>query len=147
MTLSLDELVPSTKRTFTLHEKSTLYAKLYWIDFYGIQEVDEFYTELFKGVDVEDEYALLDKWEEHLSQILSFPFETKVAETDRGGLRIGTKIKLLDLDDHDDKYCVFGIGKGEMGAVTFPICNLEATDKKSKNYELLRNYVVWFANR
>lgn len=147
MTLSLDELAPSTKRTFTRHEKSTLYAKLYWIDFYGIQEVDEFYTELFKGIDVKDEYALLDKWEEYLTQTLKFPFETKVAETDRGGLKIGAKIKLLDLDDYDDKYGIFGIGKGEMGAITFPICNLEATDKKSKNYELLRNYVVWFANR
>lgn len=147
MTLSLDELVSSTKRAFTRHEKSTLYAKLYWIDFYSIQEVDEFYAELFKGVDVEDEYALLDKWEEHLSQMLNFPFETKVAETDRGGFKIGTRIKLLDLDDYDDKYGIFGIGKGETGAVTFPICNLEATDKESKNYELLRNYVVWFANR
>ncbi len=68
-------------------------------------------------------------------------------ETDRGGLKFGTKIKLLDLDDYDDMYGIFGIGKGEMGAVTFPICNLEATNKASKNYEFLRNYVVWFANR
>ncbi len=147
MTLSPNELAPSTKRVYTRHEKSALNAKLYWIDFYGIQEVDEFYTELFKGIDVKDEYAILDKWEEYLSQTLKFPFETKVTETDRGGLKIGTKIKLLDLDGYDDKYGIFGIGKGEMGAITSPICNLEATDKESKNYELLRNYVVWFANR
>ncbi len=147
MTLSIDELERTKKRTVTSKEKSALYAKLYWIDFYGVQEVDEYYAELFKGVDVEDEYALLDKWEEHLSQTLKFPFETKVVETERGGLRIGTKIKLLDLDEYDDRYGIFGIGKGEMGAVTFPICNLEATNKESKNYELLRNYVVWFANR
>ena len=68
-------------------------------------------------------------------------------ETERGGLRYGTKFKLLALNDYDDMRGIFGIGKGEMGAVTFPICNLEATDKESKNYELLRNYVVWFANR
>ncbi|MCG3161995.1 MAG: hypothetical protein JMDDDDMK_03223 [Acidobacteria bacterium] len=29
----------------------------------------------------------------------------------------------------------------------FPLCDLEATGKKSKNYQLLRDYVVWFANR
>ena len=147
MTLSIDELIPATKRINTRQDQSALYAKLYWIDFYGVQEVDEYYAEIFKGVNVEDEYALLDKWEEQLSQTLKFPFETKVAETERGGLKIGNKIKLLDLDGYDDKYGIFGIGKGEMGAVTYPICNLEAVDKKSKNYELLRNYVVWFANR
>jgi hypothetical protein len=120
---------------------------LYWIDFYGVQEVDEHYAEIFKDVDVENEYALLDKWEEYLSQTLQFPFETEVAETERGGLKIGTKIKLLALDDYDEMYGVFGVGKGAMGAVTYPICNLEAVDKKSENYELLRDYVVWFANR
>ncbi|NSW90944.1 MAG: hypothetical protein HPY74_09810 [Firmicutes bacterium] len=29
----------------------------------------------------------------------------------------------------------------------FPLCDLEASDKKSKNYELLNDYSVWFANR
>lgn len=147
MTLSIDELESAKMRMTSNQEQSALYAKLYWIDFYGVQEVDEYYAEIFKGVDVEDEYAVLDKWEEHLSQTLQFPFETKVAETERGELKIGTKIKLLDLDDYDDMYGIFGIGKGEMGAITYPICNLEATNKASKNYELLRNYVVWFANR
>lgn len=147
MSLSIDELEPAKKRTATSKEQSALYAKLYWIDFYGVQEVDKAYIEIFKGVNVQDELALLDKWEEHLSEELQLPFEVEVVETDRGGLRFGTKFKLLDLDDYDDKYGIFGIGKGEMGAITFPICNLEATDKKSNNYGLLRNYVVWFANR
>lgn len=147
MSLSIDELEPAKKRTITSKEQSSLYAKLYWIDFYGVQELDEAYMEIFKGVDVQDEYALLEKWEEHLDEELQFPFEVEVVETERGGLRYGTKFKLLALNDYDDMRGIFGIGKGEMGAVTFPICNLEATDKESKNYELLRNYVVWFANR
>lgn len=147
MSLSIDELEPAKKRRATSKEQSALYAKLYWIGFYDVQEVDEAYAEIFKGIDVEDEFALLEQWEEHLSEELQFPFEVEVEETDRGGLKLGTKFKLLDLDDYDDKYGVFGIGKGEMGAITCPICNLEATDKKSDNYGLLRNYVVWFANR
>ena len=102
---------------------------------------------IFKGVDVGDEYALLERWEEHLDKELQFPFEVEVAETERGGLKLGTKFKLLALDEYDDKYGIFGIGKGEMGSITVPICNLEATDKESENYELLSNYVVWFANR
>ena len=29
----------------------------------------------------------------------------------------------------------------------FPLCDLEATNKASANYQVLRDYVVWLANR
>lgn len=147
MTLNIEELLSIKKRTVTAKEQSDLNAKLYWIDFYDVQEIDEAYAEIFEGVDVEDEFALLKRWKEHLNETLQFPFETEVVETERGGLRFGTKIKLLALDDYDDMYGIFGTGKSEMGTVTFPICNLEATNQASDNYELLNNYVIWFANR
>lgn len=123
-----------------------LNSKIYWIDLYDEQEINEKYGEIFKGISPSDYYELYEKWKDYLSNELSFPFEVEVVESMRGGLKIGTKIKLLDLDDYDDMYGIFGIGKSEMGAVTFPICNVEATDEKSNNYELLRDYVIWFAN-
>ena len=89
---------------------------------------------------------LYQKWEEYLSENLEFPIETKVVESPRGRIRNGAKIKLLDIEDYDDMYGIFGIGKHEREAVTFPICNLEAINKKSKNYKLLRDYAIWFAN-
>ena len=113
-----------------------------------MQEVDEAYAEIFEGVDVNNEYALFEKWAEHLNKECQFPFEAEVVETERGGLRLGTKVKLLGLDDdYDDRYGIYGIGKSKVGSGVFPICNLEAVDKKAHNYGLLHNYVVWFANR
>ena len=147
MTLSIKELEPATKRPTTTQETSAFAAKIYWIDFYGIPEIDEDYAEIFKGVDVKNTRALFERWMEHLNDELQFPFETEVAETEGRGPRLGTKIKLLALDDYDDLYGILGIGKSEGGAVTFPICNLEAVDKDSDNYGLLENYVFWFANR
>ena len=52
------------------------------------------------------------------------------------------------LDDYEDKYGVLALVKwvkGEGGH--FPLCDLEGVDEGSDNYHLLRNYVVWFANR
>lgn len=145
--LTIDELELTTKRPASAEEKAQLEAKIYWIDFYDSKEKNKAYGELFKGISISDDYGFYQKWEEYLSENLKFPFMTEVAESERGGLKIETKIKLLDLNDYEDMYGVFGIGKYEMGSITTPICNLEAVDKKSKNYELLRDYVVWFANR
>lgn len=102
---------------------------------------------MFRGIKLDNYIELYEKWEEYLSENLEFPLETKVVESERGKIRDGAKIKLLELEDYDDMYGIFGIGKYERGAVTFPICNLEAIDKKSRNYALLRDYAIWFANR
>lgn len=147
MTLLLDEVEITSKRTASKEEELKLGAMISWIDFYDSREKNEKYGQIFKGISVFDYHGLYQKWEEYLSDNLKFPFEVEVAESERGGLRVGTKIKLLDIDDYDELYGIFGIGKSEKGAVTFPICNLEATDKTSDNYELLRDYVIWFANR
>ena len=29
----------------------------------------------------------------------------------------------------------------------FPLCDLEATDERSPNHRIVRDYAVWFANR
>ena len=29
----------------------------------------------------------------------------------------------------------------------FPLADLEVLDKKSKNYQLIKDYVIWYANR
>ncbi len=147
MNISIDELEGANKRLHTAKEEADLASKIYWIDFYEVMEKDQMYAEIFKGIDTSDYHGLYQKWEEYLNENLDFPFEVEVAEYERGGLKIGTKIKLLDLDDYDEKYGIFGIGKYEMGSVISPICNLEATDESSSNYELLRDYVVWFANK
>jgi hypothetical protein len=147
MRLSIDELELATSRVPSDEDIATLNSKIYWIDFYEDKEKDKYYAALFKGINTSDYYQMYEKWVEHLNKHLKFPFDTTVEESERGGLSVGTKVKLLGLDDfHDEMRGVFGIGKSKFGSVTFPICNLEATNKKTKNYGLLRDYVVWFAN-
>lgn len=146
MNLSIDDLELTTKRISSAKEKIELESKIYWIDLYDGKEKNREYGILFKGISTTDYYRLYEKWEDYLSKNLQFPFETEVVESERGGLKIGTKIKLLDLDGYEDMYGILGIGKSQSGSITYPICNLEATNKKTKNYELLRDYVVWFAN-
>lgn len=147
MNLSIDEVELATERVSSEEKEVALEAKLHWIDFYDDKEKSKTYGELFKGINTSDEYGMYEKWEEYLSKNLKFPFEAEVAEYERGGLSVGTKIKLLNLGDYEDMYGLFAIGKEGRGSITTPLCNLEASDKKSKNYGLLNDYVVWFANR
>ncbi|HHB77896.1 MAG TPA: hypothetical protein ENK85_01530 [Saprospiraceae bacterium] len=150
MTLEISELERANRRDNSIQRKkvkSKLDAKLYWIELFEDEEKSIKYGKLFQGIKLDDYNELFQKWEEFLSKNLKFPIETKVVESERGSIRNGAKIKLLDIEDYDSMYGIFGIGKHERGAVSFPICNLEAIDKKSKNYELLRDYAIWFANK
>jgi len=149
MTLEISELERANRRDNSNQRKdvkSRLEAKLHWIELFEEAEKSIKYGKLFQGIKLDNYNQLYQKWEEYLSENLEFPIETKVVESPRGRIRNGAKIKLLDIEDYDDMYGIFGIGKHEREAVTFPICNLEATNKKSKNYELLRDYAIWFAN-
>lgn len=147
MTLHIDELEMAYERPFSSEEKRKLDAKIFWFDLYEDQEKNLRYAQLFSGIPSSDEWRSYQKWEEYLSDNLDFPFEVQVAESTRGGLKYGTKIKLLDLEEIVDMYGILAIGKVGRSSITTTLCDLEATDKKSKNYELLRDYVIWFANR
>jgi len=149
MTLEISELEKANKRSNSSQKKdvqSKLDAKLYWIKLFEEEDKCIKYGKLFQGIKLNNYNQLYQKWTKYLSENLKFPIETKVVESGKGKIRNGAKIKLLDIEDYDDMYGIFGIGKYEREAVTYPICNLEAIDKKSKNYELLRDYVIWFAN-
>ncbi len=146
MNLLVTDLELANKRAASDEEKAKLGSKIYWIDFYDDEKKNRRYAKLFEGINVLYNHELYQRWEEYLSEHLNFPFEVEVSEPQRGEIREGEKIKLLDIEDYDDMYGIFGIGKHERDAIVFPICDLEATDKKSKNYELLRDYVIWFAN-
>jgi hypothetical protein len=100
------------------------------------------------GIDPDDEMEILEAWEEHLGKKLKFPFEAEVAEhVRRSVLRIGDRVTVKGIRDVDDTYGIFvEVTKGR-DSYEFPLCDLEATDQKSKNYQLLRDYAVWYANR
>ncbi len=101
------------------------------------------------GVDAGDEMQALGAWEEHLDENLRFPFEAVVAEfQERGPLRTGDKVIVTGIADAtDEMYGIIVDVKEGRRKLAFPLCDLEATDKKSANYQLVKDYAIWFANR
>jgi hypothetical protein len=102
---------------------------------------------LDKAKDI-SEWSAFEAWEEHLGQALQFPFEAEISEwQERGPLRTGDKVKVYDIVHNDDLYGIIVALGHERGRYDFPLCDLEAIDKTSVNYQPLKDYVVWFANR
>jgi len=149
MTLEVSVLERANRSDHSNQRKdamSTLDAKLYWVELFEEEEKSIKYGKLFHGINRDNYNEIYKRWAAYLSENLTFPIETIVVEAERGRIKNGAQIKLLAIDDYDDMYGILGIGKYAREAVSYPICNLEAIDKKSKNYELLRDYVIWFAN-
>jgi hypothetical protein len=99
-------------------------------------------------VDPEDEWAILQAWEAHFRKVLHFPFEAEVAEPqDRGRFTTGDRVVVQEIIAIDEMYGILVKIQYKREVLTFPLCDLEAKDKKSPNYENVHLYVVWFANR
>lgn len=96
-------------------------------------------------------------WMTWLSENLSFPFKVTREEDEddayflpgasKAPFRLGHEMEVvgIDGDDADDGIKVEVKEKGEIGSV--PLCDLQVNPKRDKNFWLVREYVVWFANR
>ena len=103
---------------------------------------------MLDGVDPEDEMEQLDAWEEYLDENLEFPFEAEVSLWEkRGPLQDGDLLKVKDISGVDDMYGI--IVEVRLGRKRFdiPLCELKVTDHRSANYQMVRDYGAWFANR
>ncbi len=104
--------------------------------------------EILAGVDPDDEMALIDRWEEHLRRRLQFPFDASVAEyQERGPLQAGDRVSVQGIFDTDDHYGIIVLLKQQRRQYHFPLCDLEASDERSPNYQVVLDYAIWFANR
>ena len=104
--------------------------------------------QILKGVDLDDEMAVLDTWYDYLQDNLTFPFDAVIAEPqDRGPFRSGQAVRVKEMFEVEDLYGVLVTMTHKRSKYQFPLCDLEAKDKQSDNYKALRHYVVWFANR
>ena len=95
-------------------------------------------------------------WEKYLAENLSLPFEAVVTEAsdeevfgvgDPGPILCDDKLTVLSVDFYDDKYGVLVAVKKGRKKYVFPLIDLEPTDKKSINIEVLDKYGYWFCNR
>jgi len=96
----------------------------------------------------DDDGAAFEAWEEHFGKVLKFPFEAEVSEPqERGPLRDGDTVTIFGLEGSEDLYGIFASLRHKGQKYVFPLCDLEVTDKGSSNYQPVKDYVVWFANR
>jgi len=103
---------------------------------------------ILAGVDPDDEMAVLDAWGDYLAKHLSFPFEAEVSEyQERGPLQAGDRITVQGISDVDYLYGIIVRLRHGRERYAFPLCDLEVTDEDSPNYQTVRDYAVWFANR
>ena len=88
-------------------------------------------------------------WEEYLDKNLRYPFEAVIAESqEREPLRDGDRVIVTgNTDATDEMYGIIVDVRVGKRKYALPLCDLEATDKKSPNYQLVKDYALWFANR
>jgi hypothetical protein len=95
---------------------------------------------------------ILAVWENYLGKELVFTFEAEVAEgpdlfDEPGPVEVGEVLKVTGVDGWDDLYGILVAVKHGRRKYIWELCDLEVVDKASKNYQLVDDYAVWFANR
>ena len=105
---------------------------------------------VLSGIDPAAYGLILQAWKKHLEKKLKFPIKAEVVELmNRGSLRIGDRVIIYGIDEFIDEM------RGLLAKVTyekskefqFPLADLEVLNQKSKNYQLIKDYVIWYANR
>jgi hypothetical protein len=113
----------------------------------GLGEEGRRIRAVLSGVDPDDDWGAFEAWAAHLRKELRFPFDARVSEfQERGPLREGDRVTALEITGLDGLYCVLVEIKHEGRTYQFPLCDLEAIDRKSPNYRRLKDYAIWFAN-
>lgn len=125
--------------------RSELQAKFAW---HHLGEEGREISRILDGIGPDDMSELLERWEEYFSSVLTFPFRAEVTESqDRGPLHSGDILDVYEIDSVEEMYgLIVRVKKGRKGYY-FPLCDLTPVDQKSPNYQPVRNYAIWFANR
>ena len=95
-------------------------------------------------------------WSNWLLDRLTFPFQVErqedlssnpFASNQDRPFSVGHKMKVLSIEDEDESYGI--IVKVREGRKTgyIPLADVEVVSQEDSNFWLVREYVVWFANR
>lgn len=104
--------------------------------------------EVLAGVDGDDGLGCMRAWCEHIETVVSFPLDAEISEfQERGPLRGGDQVRVLAISDVDDLYGLIVDVRSGRKKCAFPLCDLEVVDKESPNYQPVKDYCIWFANR
>ena len=94
-----------------------------------------------------DKFAVFRTWHAYLEQHLVFPFMATVVEYQRGPVRQGARVKVLDITFLDETYGTIVAVKHKNGVNELPLCDLKATEGNTETGQLVEDYAMWFANR
>jgi hypothetical protein len=103
---------------------------------------------VINSAETDDDWELMKVWENHLKQILNFPFKSIVNESQsKGPLKYGDKLKVFGISIVDDLYGVIVSCRKGLKRYDFPLADLAAVDEDSDNARHIQDYRTWFANR
>src|SRR2546425_4860193 len=91
--------------------------------------------------------AAFRAWHAYLEEHLVFPLAATVVEYQRGPVRQGARVKVLDITFLDETYGTIVAVKQKDGVYELPLCDLKVTDADVEIRQLVEDYAVWFANR
>lgn len=104
--------------------------------------------QILNSADRKGEMGRFKAWEKYLKANLTFPFEAEVSEPqERGPIRTSERVSVLGIEIIDDSYGIIVSLRTKRGHYDFPLCDLEAIPNTSPNYQPVKDYAVWFANR
>ena len=149
MTLSADEVEPAKPRDNerdVAKIKEHLSNKSGWV---YLGEEGRRIQKVLAAMEIDDDLDEFGVWEEHFEKNLRYPFEAVIAESqERGPLQEGDKVIVTgNADATDEMYGIIVDVRVGKRKYALPLCDLEVTDKKSPNYQLVKDYAIWFANR
>jgi hypothetical protein len=136
---------PRDTETDTAQAVKEISRKYAWI---YLGEEGKRINRILSGIDPDDEMSILRAWKKHLKRHLQFPFEAQIVElARRGPLRVGDRVNVQGISSVEDLYGIIVEVRHGRRRYDVLLCDLEAVDKSSSNYRVLRDYVIWFANR
>ncbi len=105
-------------------------------------------SKILDGVDPHNEMKCLQRWVEHLEKELTFPIQAIVSESEDNWLiKSGDKVLIKALPHIVDMYGVIASIRLNGKKYEFPLCDMEVIDKTLTDYQLIKDYRIWFANR
>ena len=137
--------VPRNTGTDLIQKRQEIQSKHRW-DYLG--DSGKRINKVLKHIDPDDDLAAFEAWEKYLNESLSFPFEAEISDNqNRGPLQQGDRIRVHSIFGNEDLYGVIIKLRSGRKVYHFPLCDIEVSDQKSKNYQLVDDYRDWFANR
>ena len=99
-------------------------------------------------VDEDNVMKALEAWQKYLEKTLGFPFDAVVSgHQDKGPLQSGDRVSVKKISIVDDLYGVIVELRRGRKKYSHPLCELEVINEDSANYQPIKDYCVWFANR